>query len=223
MKLGLSINNKTNVTNALHGTTTVGIVCKEGVILSSDTRAIAGGYFIAHKHVKKILKIDDHLAMTIAGGVADAQNVVDILRYHANMYKLEHGVPIPLNAAARLTSNVFYSARLFPYYADVLVGGYDSKGPNVFHIDLFGSLSEAKYVSTGSGSPVAYGILENEYHEGMSIKEGIPIALRSIVAAIKRNAGTGDGYDAIVITKKGFKELSDKEKTEAVGNPLGRV
>ncbi|HXX86814.1 MAG TPA: hypothetical protein VEH86_00005, partial [Candidatus Acidoferrum sp.] len=55
---------------ALKGTTTIGVVCKDGVILASDTR-ISMGFFVAHKRGKKVYKIDDYLAMTVAGMAAD--------------------------------------------------------------------------------------------------------------------------------------------------------
>ncbi len=198
------------------GTTTVGLVCKDGVVLATDTRAIAGNYFIAHRRVKKIIKIDEHLGLTIAGVVADAQNIVDILKYYAGLYKIERKTPMPIKSAARLAANVFFSSRFYPYIADILVGGYDSNGPSIFNVDLFGSVNEEKYVSTGSGSPVAYGILESEYKEGISVEEGIKIAIKAVNAAILRNAGTGDGFDVCVIDSKGFRELSLKEKQEYI-------
>jgi proteasome beta subunit len=111
-----------------HGTTTVGMVCADGIVLAADTRAIAGGYYIAHRSVKKIQRVSDHLAMTIAGGVADAQSVVDTIRYYTNIYQIEKRKPMPVKSAARLASNIFFSARLFPYIADVIVGGVDEKG-----------------------------------------------------------------------------------------------
>jgi proteasome beta subunit len=211
VKLSADIRRFSNL-RGVHGTTTVGLVCRDGTVLATDTRAIAGSYFIAHKNVKKIQKIDDHLAMTIAGAVADAQNVVDMIRYYSNLYKLDRRAPIPVKAAARLASNIFFSARLFPYIADVLVGGYDQDGPSVYNIDLLGSLTEAKFVSTGSGSPVAYGVLESEYREDLTIDEAIELAAKAVIAAIKRNAGTGDGVDIAIITKSGFRELTEQEK-----------
>ena len=73
------VDRKTVASAVYHGTTTVGLVCSDGVVLATDTRVTAGG-FIAHKRGKKLLNIDDNIAMTISGGVADAQNVVDTLR-----------------------------------------------------------------------------------------------------------------------------------------------
>ncbi|HDD72159.1 MAG TPA: proteasome subunit beta, partial [Candidatus Bathyarchaeota archaeon] len=80
----------TSYPGLLKGTTTIGVVCRDGVVLSTDTRATMG-YFVAHKKAKKLYKIDEHLAMTIAGAVADAQRVVDVLSAYANMYKLTYG------------------------------------------------------------------------------------------------------------------------------------
>lgn len=207
----------------MHGTTTIGIVCSDGIVLATDTRAVAGTYFIAHRNVRKIIKIDEHLALTIAGGVADAQNVVDVLKYYAGLYKLEKKKPMPIRSAARLVANVFFSARLFPLIADVLVGGYDvDEGPKVFNVDLFGSLTEEKAVSTGSGSPVAYGVIESEYKEGINVNKGIEIAVKAVTAAMRRNAGTGDNFNVCVITKDGYKELNEKEKEEILKRVSGR-
>lgn len=207
----------------MHGTTTIGLVCADCVVLATDTRAVAGSFFIAHKHVKKIQKIDEHLGMTIAGGVADAQNVVDTIRYYANLYRLEHRVRIPVKSAARLASNIFFSARLYPYFADVLMAGFDDLGGSVYNIDLFGSLTEEKFVSTGSGSPVAYGVLENEYAQGLSKDKAISLAVKAVTAAMKRNAGTGDSFDVAVISSDGFRELSEEEKSKILLAVSGRT
>src|SRR5579864_2792371 len=97
-----------------HGTTTVGLVCSDGVVLATDTRVTAGGY-IAHKQGKKLLQVDNHLAVTISGGVADAQNVVDSLKYYSNLYRVEKGMAIPIKAAAKVVSNILFSSRYYPY------------------------------------------------------------------------------------------------------------
>ncbi len=196
---------------ALKGTTTVGVVCKDGVILASDTR-VTMGYYVAHKHGKKVYKIDEHLAMTIAGTVADAQRVVDILIANAQLYRINLSRPMPVSSAARIVANMLFSARYIPLQTQVLIGGVDESGPHVFSSDPFGSLTEEKFISTGSGSPVAYGILEDKYKEDKPIKEILPIVVKAVDAAMKRNAGTGDSFDISVIDDKGYRELTAKEK-----------
>src|ERR687897_792950 len=198
------------------GTTTCALTCTDGVALAADTRASAG-FFIADRHVMKIQKVDKHLGMTIAGGVADAQNLVDIMRYNANIYRLTNRELMPIKSAARLCSNVLFNQRFFPYYVQIILAGYDNKvGGQIYNIDLFGSLTSEKYISTGSGSPVAYGYLESEYKEGSSVNEAYKIAIQAVAAAIRRNAGTGDNINVVIIDKDGYRELS-KEVKEAVG------
>ena len=195
----------------LRGTTTVGLKAKDGVVLCADMRASAG-YFIANNNTMKIQKIDDHVGMTMAGGVADAQNITDILRYHANIHRIQKQEPIPIKSLTRLTSLIFHQNRGYPFIADILVGGYDNDGPALFNIDMFGSVEEKTYVATGSGSPVAYGLLEEEFREELTVEEAKVVALRAVKAAITRNIGTGDGINVSIIDKNGFQLLTKEQK-----------
>jgi proteasome beta subunit len=196
---------------ALKGTTTIGVVCRDGVILASDTR-VTMGFYVAHKHGKKVYRIDDHIGMTIAGTVADAQRAVDILTANAQLYKINIGRPLPISSAARLVANLLFSSRYYPLQTQVLVGGVDDSGPHVFNLDPFGSLNEEKSVSTGSGSPVVYGILEDRFKEDMSVEEALPVVVKAVNAAMKRDAASGDSYNVTVIDAKGYRELSERDK-----------
>jgi proteasome beta subunit len=199
------------------GTTTCAITCTDGVVLAADTRASAG-FFIEDRHVMKIQKVDEHLGMTIAGGVADAQNLVDTMRYNSNIYRLSKKELIPVSSAARLCSNILFNQRYFPYYVQIIMAGFDhrEKEGKIYNIDLFGSMTTEKFISTGSGSPVAYGYLESEFKDGMSVNEAYKLAIQSIAAAIRRNAGTGDNINAVIIDKNGYRELTKEEK-DSVG------
>lgn len=193
------------------GTTTIGVVCNDGIILSSDTR-VTMGMFIAHKKGKKIYKIDDHVAMTISGSVADAQRLVDVLVVNARLYKINFGRPIPIKSASRLLSNLLFSSRYYPLIAQIVVGGIDSSGPHVFSLDPLGSLVEEKCVATGSGSPIAYGVLEDRYQEGMPTAEILSVVVHALKAAMKRNTASGDSFDVAIIDRNGYRELADDEK-----------
>ncbi|OYT47290.1 proteasome subunit beta [Candidatus Bathyarchaeota archaeon ex4484_231] len=150
--------------------------------------------------------------MTISGVVADAQRTVEILKTNAKMYSLERKFPMPVSAAARLVANLFFSNRFFPYVAQIIIGGVDSSGPHIFTIDPFGSITEEKNVATGSGSPIAYGVLEQKYREGLPLQEVLQIVVQSITSAMKRDAASGDSFDVSVIDEKGYRELSAEEK-----------
>ena len=211
-------NNNDAVNNlVLKGTTTIGLVCQNSVVLASDTRVTMGSY-VAHKHGKKIYQIDDHLAMTISGSVADAQRTVDILKVNAQLYRLNMDRPMPVSSAARLIANLLFSSRYAPLIAQVLIGGMDDTGPHVFSLDPFGSLTEEKCVATGSGSPIAYGILEDRFKEDMSAEEILPVIVKAVAAAMKRDAASGDSFNVAVIDKKGYRELTQKEKKQLLAN-----
>ncbi|MCL1977652.1 MAG: archaeal proteasome endopeptidase complex subunit beta [Candidatus Bathyarchaeota archaeon] len=213
------MSSQNNVANelVLKGTTTIGVVCTDGVILASDTR-VTMGYYIAHKFGKKVYKVDDHLGMTIAGTVADAQKVVDILTANAKLYKINMNRPMPVVSAARLVANILFNNRYIPLSTQVLVGGIDETGPHVFNLDPYGSLMEEKSVSTGSGSPVAYGILEDKYREGLTIKEMLPTIAKAVNAAMKRDVASGNSYNITIIDANGYKELTEQEKRELLSN-----
>jgi len=204
-----------------HGTTTVGMVCSDGVVLATDTRVSAGGY-IAHKRGKKLLQVGDNLAMTISGGVADAQNVVDTLKYNSNLYRIEKGILMPVRSAARIVSNLLFSSRYYPYIAIVLVGGYDGDGASIYNVDLFGSVVKENMTATGSGSPVAFGVLEEGYKDGITVSKGVPLAANAIISATRRNMATGDHFDIAVIDKKGFREVGEQEKARLLSQFSGR-
>ncbi len=187
-------------------TTTVGLIAGDYVVLAADKRATAG-FLVAHKRVRKIQKIDDHAAMTISGLVADAQFLVDQARYISRKYMLEVGRPIKISSLASNLSvilNVYL--RTMPYVVQLLLGGYDSSGPHLFYLDLFGSLSEEKYMATGSGSPVAFGVLETGYREDISLEEAVELAKKAVKAATMRDGFSGEGVDVVIIGPGVYRE-----------------
>ncbi len=195
------------------GTTTIAFKCVDGVVMATDTRATVMPGFVAHKRVKKVYKITRNVGMTMAGIPAEAVNLLDILRANALLYQIQRKRIIPVKVVASLASVMLFQQRYFPYAIQVIIGGYDDEGYHLFSLDPFGSAIEDNMIATGSGSPVAYGVLESGYHEGLTLQEGLPLAVKAIHAAIKRDAFTGDNFDVAVITReKGYTELSEEEK-----------
>jgi proteasome beta subunit len=198
----------------LKGTTTVGIVCSDGIVFAADKRATMG-YFIANKEVPKIFEIDKHLAMAVAGGVGDAQMLVRFLQAEATLYRLDKNKPMPVKAASTLLANLMNQYKFFPFYVQLLVGGIDDK-PRIYNLDPVGGVTEERFVSTGSGSLTAYGYLEDHYKENRPIKENLRIAAKAVSIAIRRDAGTGDGIDLVSISKAGIKRYTKAEVKELI-------
>jgi proteasome beta subunit len=186
------------------GTTTVGLVAGDYVVLAADKRATAG-FMIASRRVKKIVKLTDYAVMTMAGLVADAQVLADILRSEAKLYELDTGARMSVRGLAVLLSNILFSYKALPFIVQVLVGGYDTK-PRLYMLDLFGSITEEKFAATGSGSPVAYGVLEQHYREDLSLDEAVKIAVSAIRASTLRDAASGDGVDVAIVGGSGVVE-----------------
>jgi proteasome beta subunit len=199
------------IENLKTGTTTVGILGGNFVALAAERKATMG-YLVASKHTKKIIELDKHAGMTIAGNVGDAQALERYIKAEMKLYELEESRKIPIKAIATLVSNILYARSYFPYYVQLLIGGHDSK-PRLFSFDPTGSVIEEKdYFSTGSGSVIALGVLEDNYKEGIDLEGTKKLAVRAVRAAIERDiASGGSGIDLVVITTKGFKIVSEEE------------
>jgi proteasome beta subunit len=187
------------------GTTTIGMIAKDCVVLASDQRATMG-FLIASKTAKKIYKVTDRIGATIAGSVADAQSIMELLAAEAKLFEIQRGRPIRVKALTRLLSNIMFQGR-GSYMLGSLVGGFDDGGPQVFYTDYVGSVIPDNYVANGSGSPVALGVLEAEYKEDLPKKKAIELAVRAIAAAIERDAATGNSILVSIIDKDGYQEI----------------
>ena len=186
------------------GTTTVGIICNDGVVVAAEKKSTMG-YLVASKESEKILKIADRMVMTTAGISGDAQTLARYMRAEIKLFELQSKKPMSVKGAATLLSNILQGSKAFPYYVQLIVAGYDDK-PRIFSLDAIGGMEEEKkFFSTGSGSPIALGVLEDSYKPELSIDEGKKLAMRAIRAAVERDiASGGKGIDIAVITEKGI-------------------
>jgi len=195
---------------AKKGTTTVGLITKDAVVIAAEQKSTMG-YMVDSKLAQKVYQLDDHIGLTIAGAVGDALSMVRLLKAQFKLYKLERG-PITVKAAATLLSNILHGSKYFPYINQFILAGFDSE-PNVYSFDPFGGFDHRdNYYSTGSGSPFVYGVLEAEFKENMAINEAIALVIKAIKAAIERDIGSGGKeIEVAVIDKSGFKQLSKQE------------
>ncbi|RLI32798.1 proteasome endopeptidase complex, archaeal, beta subunit [Candidatus Bathyarchaeota archaeon] len=189
------------------GATTVGIACKDGVILAAEKR-VTYGYLLLSKTGKKIFKLTDRIGAACAGLIGDMQTLVREASAYASIYALERRRPISVGAMAKLIANLLFERRLFPLITQTIIGGVDIEGSHVYVLDPLGSVIPDKYASVGSGAEIATGILEAEYKDDLTIEQGKNLALRSIKAAVARDIQSGDGVDFLIITADGSREES---------------
>jgi proteasome beta subunit len=199
----------------LKGTTTIGIIFHDGVVLATEQRATMGN-LVASRKAKKVYQISDRIGMTTAGGVGDAQQMARLMNVECNLYEVRRGKPISVGAASTLLSNYLNQNRYYPYFVQLLVGGVDGSGPALFSVDAMGGATrEEEIVATGSGSPIAYGVLEDQYRADMTRDEAVDLATRALKAAMRRDIGSGENISVVVITKEQYEELTVKMPAKA--------
>jgi proteasome beta subunit len=190
------------------GTSTIGITFNGGVVVGADHRATMG-HFIANKSVKKLFKISNNVALTTAGLVGHAQSLSRVLAAELRLYELKRSKQMTVKGAATLTANILGGR---PHYVQLLIVGTDADGPSVYSIDSAGGAIPDVYCATGSGSPFMYGVLEDQYKDGMTQNQALKVAAKSLLASAQRDAASGNGMDLAVITEaKGFQKLSEEE------------
>ena len=197
------------------GTTTLAIKCKDGIVLAADKRATAGN-FIANKRVDKIFEVAKNMALTTAGSVSDIQLLTKLIKAELRLKLIRTGRKPNVKEAANLLSGMVYqNVRQFttiPGISQFVFAGYDNSGFYLYDIYPDGSLTEEDdFVSSGSGSVIAYGVLETQYKKDMSVDEGVKLALKSINAALQRDSASGNGIDVVVIDQKGVHKILTKE------------
>jgi proteasome beta subunit len=181
-------------------TTIVGIKTTDGIVLGSDKRA-SKGFFIGSKIVQKIAKIDDTLAVAIAGQLSDAEYIIKVAKAERRLMELRRGFPLTIRESTRLIANIAYSGlrNYQPYYVELLVAGVDREGAHVFAADMSGAITEEDFASSGSGSPIAYGVLESLYNRDITNSQASEIASRAVSAAMERDPGSGNGINILAI------------------------
>ncbi len=203
--------------NNKKGTTTLGLVCEDGVVLATEKRATKG-HMISHKDTKKLFKITDNIGLNIAGLVGDGQALSRYLSSEVELYELKRNKDISVEATTTLLSNIMMGRRMMPYYVGLVLGGVDPEGTGkVYSIDALGGAISDEYVAEGSGSQFVYGVLEDHYNKEMTIDEGVELAVLSLLVSSSRDSASGDGVNVAKITpEEGFQRLEEEEVQQMI-------
>ncbi|MHA1373051.1 MAG: proteasome subunit beta [Promethearchaeota archaeon] len=190
------------------GTTTVGIIVKDAVVVGTESQATAG-YTVATKNAQKLFQINNFTCATISGGVADCQYIVNQLKSYSMLKEVEdEKVPEP-RYIANVTRNILFSGRSF-YLAMMIVGGFslkENKG-ELYGIDLLGTFyEEDKFMSFGSGSPFSLGVLEADWKANLTKAQGINLVKTAISSSKERDAASGHKIQICAIDKKGYTQV----------------
>lgn len=197
------------------GTTTVGVVAKDCVVLAADKRATAG-HMIAGKKVDKVLPVSNNMAVTTAGSVSDIQLLVKLIKAELNLRELRNNRENNAKEAANLLAGIVYgSIRKFsaiPGIVHFLFAGYDEKGSHLYDIYPDGSITEIDdFVTSGSGGSFAFGVFDAQYKKDMKEEDAVKLVVTAINSALQRDSASGDGIDVVVINKNGVKKVFSKQ------------
>lgn len=197
------------------GTTTVGIVCKDGIVMAADNRATAG-HMIVDNDIQKVQQITDNLVITFAGTASEALMLSRVLKSELKLKKIRNQMEVSVKEAANLMSRMVYSTirrpSMIPGVAHIIMGGKDESGYYLYDIFPDGTLSPCpQYIASGSGSPFVFGVLENKYKKDITVAEGIELVQECITASMARDSASGNGIDVITITEEGTKQVADKK------------
>jgi len=192
------------------GTTIIGIVCKDGVVMASDRRATAG-HLIAMKNAKKAVQINDYLVTAGTGSMSDIEIQKKVIAAQLRLKELKSKKRPTVKESANLIATSTYQnirqPSMVPFMVGTLVAGFNEDGTTeLYSIEPAGSVFKVDDYDAnfGSGMPYVLGFLERQYKKDISIKEGVELAVESIKSSTQRDAGSGNGIDVFTITKKGI-------------------
>jgi len=193
------------------GTTILGIVCKDGIIMAADRQTTAGN-IVMNKNKQKVRKINDYIVSSWTGGVADAQMLSKVVAAELRLKELRVKKRPTVKEAANLFANMSYrnirQPTMLPHIVGTLVGGVNDDGSvELFSVEPAGGIVKVEDYDAnfGSGMPYVLGFLERLFNPEMTVKEGVKLAIEALKASTERDTGSGHGIDIFVITKDGIK------------------
>ena len=202
------------------GTTILGIVCKDGIVMAADRQVTAGHSYVMRKDEKKVFLVNDYLVAAGCGVAGDIQRVPKLLAAELKLKELRSKSRPTVKQAANLLMNINYSGirqpSMIPQQAGFLIAGFNEDGSNeLYSIEPAGSIIKVEDYDAnfGSGMPYILGLLERQYNKELSVEEGVELAKEAIKSSTQRDIGSGYGMDVFVITKEGIKKIVEQEIT----------
>ncbi len=196
------------------GTTALGIIYKDGVMLAIDKNIESK--LLKGESIEKIFKIDDHITIATSGLIADARRLIDDARVTAQQEKYTYDEPIDVEVLTRELCDLKQAYTQFggarPFGAALLIIGIDDTGKHLFETDPSGAFRELYASSIGSGKKEADEILEKEYTPDISKEDAIALALKIFtkVGDKKIAAETVDMFHTSDKNKKAVKMKMDE-------------
>ena len=161
------------------GSTAIGAVCKDGVVIIADKRV--ADELVVSSSVEKIFQVDEHMAATSTGYVMDGRVLIERAQMIAQQHQVTYSIPIETKILVKEISDIKQSYTQYggarPFGVSILFAGVDDE-PGLFVTEPTGIFFEYKATAVGEGSPDAKVLLRKEYSEGMSMEDGIKLCVK---------------------------------------------
>jgi len=204
------------------GTSLVGLICKNGVVMAGDKRSTAGGQIVMNKNTQKVVAINDHIVLSGTGSSSDIELLKKIIKAELKLKELKDKKRPLVKEVANLIGMMSYrnirQPTVIPFIAGMMVGGFnEDKTAELYSVEPAGSVMKVEDFDANfsSGMPYILGLLERQYKKDLTIEEGIKLAIEAIKSSSERDTASGFGIDVFTITKEGIKQAA-KQKAEAV-------
>jgi len=192
------------------GTTILGIVCKDGVVMASDRQVTLGQSIVGNKDLQKTNPLNDYVVISWAGTMSDAQRLSKLMAAELRLKELRSKSRATIKQTANYSFSNLRQPSMIPATVGVLLGGFDENGnTSLYSIGMDGSIKQVSDydASVGSGMPYVLGLFERQYKKDITVQEGIELAKEALKSSTQRDTASGYGIDVFAITKEGIKKV----------------
>jgi len=196
------------------GATAIGVTSDEGVALIAYKSTHSG--LIVSDSLKKIFDIDDHIAATASGLIADARKLVEVARSNAQRHRMTYNEPSSPESIARGVCDIMQLYTQYggirPFGVSLLIAGIGPDGPELFEAEPSGAMTGYYADSVGNAKKEVDEYLEKNYSSEVPLMDGVKVA----IDALKKFSETKVTPDNMEITyayakDKKFKQMDEKE------------
>ena len=162
------------------GSTAIGMVCKDGVLLIADKRI--NSKLIVSSSVEKLFQVDGHIGATLSGFVSDGRILVEKARVKAQQHRVTYDEPIDVQTLVKEICDMKQwftqvgGAR--PFGVSLLLGGVDENSQlKLFATEPSGIFFQYRAIAVGEGEVEANDLLTKKYKETISMEEGVKLSI----------------------------------------------
>ena len=196
------------------GSTAMGIVCRDGVVLVADKRIVDP--LVIPESVEKIFQVDDHIGATASGIMSDARVLIERAQIKAQQHQVTFDTPVDVDEIVKDVCNLnqmcTQSGGLRPFGVALLITGVDQQGPKLFETDPVGIFFQYRAAVIGEAETEVEEILKKEYKESITVDDAIKLGVRALIKALDGEFGPERLDIAYIrISDKKFRRMEKKE------------